>query len=228
MRRSTMRWTAAAVTVAVLLWTADATVRVLLSSDGTFLGQLLTPSAGTLVFRATLVSLGIIAVLSLRGMRQLEVARHEAVEERRRLRELSDYTTDAVVMLDRELRIVFMNKAAERIGGTRLADSIGWPCYRCILNEEQPCRGCRALEVFETGEWRSATKYEVTASGQENWLEQRWYPVRDAHGAVEGVLEVAHDITDRKLMEREVAACHQALDAVRRERESGGPAAGRE
>ena len=73
MRRSTMRWTAAAVTVAVLLWTADATVRVLLSSDGTFLGQLLTPSAGTLVFRATLVSLGVIAVLSLRGMRQLEV-----------------------------------------------------------------------------------------------------------------------------------------------------------
>jgi PAS domain-containing protein len=61
----------------------------------------------------------------------------------------------------------------------------------------------------------STTKYEVTGTGQENWLEQRWYPVRDPHGRVEGVLEIAHDITDRKLLEREVAECHRSLDARR-------------
>jgi PAS domain S-box-containing protein len=215
-RRRSVRWTIAAVATAAVLWVADACVRVFLVGDGTLVRQVFAPSLGVVVGRLPGLAFGVIIVLSLRGIRLLQNARQEAVDERARLRELYDYTTDAIVLLDRDLRIIFMNKAAERIGGTRLTDAVGWPCHRAILGQDGPCRGCHAMEVFERDEPRSATKYEVTPSGQENWLEQHWYPVHDADGAVEAVLEVAHDITDRKLLEREVAESQKALDALRR------------
>jgi PAS domain S-box-containing protein len=205
------------VTVVVVLWLGDSVVRAFLLHQSSFARQVFAPPVDVLLARLPLMALGVVILLSLRGIRQLEAARDEAYAERRRLQELYDYSTDAITLLDRELRVVFMNKAAERIGGTRLTDAVGWHCYACILGLDEPCKGCRAREVFDTAKPQSATKYEVTGSGQENWLEQTWYPVLDGRGNVEGVLEIAHDITDRKLLEREVAECHRSLDARRRE-----------
>lgn len=225
-RKSSVKWSMAGSAVVLSLWFGDAAVRSWFPDDGTFLRLAFTPAPGTLISRLVLVLLGVAAVLCVRGRRELAVARDEAVAERRRLRELYDYTTDAVVLLDHDLRVVIMNKSAERIAGARLADCIGWPCYRCFLGQEEQCGGCRALEVFEARQPRSSVKYETTAAGQENWLEQHWYPVFDEHGEIEGVLEVARDITDLKLMEREVQVCHQALDAARRDRDGEGAVGG--
>ncbi len=216
MRPRVVRWTVAAVALSAALWVADAAVRSLLFHIGTFPRQLLAPSPETLLARIPLIALGVVILLSMRGIKLLEDARAEAVAERRRLRELYDYTTDAIMLLDRDLRVVFMNKTAERIGGKRFAEAIGWPCHRVILGQEEPCPGCQAARVFETGRPESATKYETTDTGQENWLEQHWYPVFDNRGDVVAAIEVARDISDIKLLEREVAALHKMLDARRR------------
>jgi PAS domain S-box-containing protein len=217
LRHRTVRWSIGVAATAVALWTADAAIRALVLHEAGLVRELFAPPGEVLLARLPLLALGVVVVLSLRGIRQLQDARQESVDERARLRELYDYTNDAIVFLDRDLRIIFMNKAAERIGGTRFKEALGWPCHRAILGSEEPCRGCRAMEVFDRGEPRTATKYEVTPTGQENWLEQRWYPVRDAAGGIEAVLEVAHDITETKQLERELAACYKAMDAKRRE-----------
>lgn len=217
MRREVVRVIVAAVAVAVALWIADAAVRTLVLRDGGFVAQLLTPSPGVLLARIPLLLLGVVILLSVRGIRQLQAAREEAVDERRRLRELYDYTTDAIVILDRDLRVMYLNKAAERIGGKKLTEAVGWPCYKAIVGRDEPCEGCGAGEVFRTAQPCMAMKYEITERGNENWLEQRWYPIFDDDGNVEAVYEVARDITERKLLERELAACHAIMDARRRE-----------
>lgn len=216
MRPRTFRWTVAAVAVAALLWIADATLRTQVFGDGTFVRQLFMPPPDVLLGRLPLMAFGVITLLSLRGIKLLQDAREEAVQERKQLRLLYDHTSDAIVFLDRDLRLIYLNKAAERLGGKRLAEAIGWPCHQALLHSDEPCHGCQAAEVFRTAEPRSATKYEVLPTGQENWLEQRWFPVLGAKGEVEAVLEVARDITERKLVERELDVCRHRVDEMRR------------
>jgi PAS domain S-box-containing protein len=221
-----LRWIVAGFAVAAALWLLDAAIRAFALLEGTFWHLVFTPPLGVVLTRLPLLALGIVLLLSMRGIAKLEAARREAVEERARLHELYDYTTDAIVTLDRDLRIVFMNKAAERIGGTRLSEAVGWPCYKAILGLDQPCKGCRVHEVFENAAPCSATKFEVTATGQENWLEQSWYPVRGPGGAVTAVIEVARDVSDEKLIERELTACHREVDTLRRAASAKETAAG--
>ncbi len=216
MRQRVVRWGAAAAALAAVVWVVDAGLRAVVLGSGTFAQQFLSPSLESLLVRVSLIALGAVVLLSLHSISLSEAARVEAVAERRRLCDLYDYTTDAIVLLDRDLRIVFMNRAAERIGGKRLTESVGWQCYRAIMGRDEPCAGCGALDVFETGHPKSATKYETTDVGRENWLEQHWYPARDDNGDIVTVIEVAKDITDVKMLEREVAALHKMLDARRR------------
>lgn len=221
MSRNRMVWLiVGAASMTVLLWFADAAIRALISG-GSVMRLLLVPPGDAILTRISLLAVSVLAAGTVDGIRRLRVARQEAVEERRHVMLLYENTTDAIVFLDRDLAVIYANPAAERICGKRFAQTVGWPCYQAFLGLDAPCAGCKAREVFETGEPRSAVKHEFTATGIENWLDQRWFAVPGKGGEVEAVLEVARDITDLKLLEREVAACRKpGNDRRRAEREA--------
>jgi PAS domain S-box-containing protein len=206
----------ASVVLFCALWLLDAVFRTYVLGAGPLFAQLFTPSAAEVWSRLPLVPLAIVSVLLIGGVYDLRAARQETTDERRHMIMLYDNMTDGIVFLDRDLRIIYINPAAERLGGARFADAVGWPCHKALIGSDEPCRGCRAGEVFETGEPRSVTKHEITSTGNENWLEQKWFPVIGKNGRVDAVLEVARDITEVKLLEREVADCQKLGDLARR------------
>ena len=103
-----------------------------------------------------------------------------------------DSISDIVFYQDLNNRVIWANRAAEASTGLAGARLTGRPCHE-MWKRDAPCERCPVLEVIRTGELRE-TELELPSR---TW-QVRFYPARGATGAVEGVIEVARDITDQK------------------------------
>jgi signal transduction histidine kinase len=102
------------------------------------------------------------------GIRVVQLARHELVvafrsarlretleRERGELRAVVDGTTDLIVQVDADRRVVRLNPAGERLLGVSVADAIGRTCAEvlgCAVAGGHGPDACPLLEVMATGE----------------------------------------------------------------------------
>jgi len=104
---------------------------------------------------------------------------------------------------DKDLNMIWANKAYQKATGLSLEEIKGKKCYS-VWNLSKPCRGCPVITAIETGENAS---YELTPYNQEHWPETQgsWLseaaPERDERGAVIGAIEFAINITERRQAE---------------------------
>ena len=121
-----------------------------------------------------------------------------ASEDQKRL--ILDSLDSQVVMLDRDLRVVWANRTAreqERRDGEPLH------CYELITEFRAtpgPCSDCPAIAAFRTGETARTTKHNN--AGRTVSLAAN--PIVDAHGQVENVVVITTDITERLSLERQL------------------------
>lgn len=108
--------------------------------------------------------------------------------------------SEQITYLDKNLRIVWANRAAGDAAGGPPEQMAGHYCYEVWHGRQEPCVDCSVVKSIETGE---------PAEGERTLLDGRiWYiranPVRDEKGEVTGVVEIALDITQRKRAEEEL------------------------
>ena len=121
-----------------------------------------------------------------------------ASEDQKRL--ILDSLDSQVVMLDRDLRVVWANRTAreqERRDGEPLH------CYELITEFRAtpgPCSDCPAIAAFRTGETARTTKQNN--AGRTVSLAAN--PIVDAHGQVENVVVITTDVTERLSLERQL------------------------
>jgi PAS domain S-box-containing protein len=107
---------------------------------------------------------------------------------------------------DKDLNMVWANKAYEKATGLSLEEIKGRKCYQ-VWNLSKPCQSCPVLTAIETGVDAS---HELTPDNQEHWPEAQGYwlsqatPVRDAEGTIIGAIEFALNITENKKVEKEL------------------------
>lgn len=107
---------------------------------------------------------------------------------------------------DKELNMVWANRAYLKATGLSLEEIKGKKCYQ-IWNLSKPCQGCPVITAIETGENAS---HELTPDNQDHWPDNQGHwlsqasPVRDKEGAVIGAIEFALNITERKLLEESI------------------------
>ena len=68
--------------------------------------------------------------------------------------------SQVVIILDRELNIVWANKKAAEVAGV---NPVGHKCYKLYMDNDGPCEGCHTLETFNTGKTipnKSTVRYE--------------------------------------------------------------------
>jgi PAS domain S-box-containing protein len=123
-----------------------------------------------------------------------------------------DSLSEIVIYHDKELRVIWVNRAASASAGVLPGQLKGRHCYEIWQQRSEPCRGCPVLKTFKTGRPQRA---EMTASGKV-WL-VKGYPIRDANGEIMGAVEVTQDITERKRTEEQIKASLKEKDALLKE-----------
>lgn len=98
---------------------------------------------------------------------------------------------DRMVILDRELNVVWMNGVATEIYGPRL----GLPCVE-MPGAGKRCEECPAVRTFRTSKVERGMRAERLPCGGVRHLDLVTAPLLDCSGSVRQVIEVARDITD--------------------------------
>ncbi|MCX5844621.1 MAG: PAS domain S-box protein, partial [Deltaproteobacteria bacterium] len=116
---------------------------------------------------------------------------------------------EMISYLDRELRIVWTNKAACNMADMSPREMIGRYCYEIWCHAERPCTGCPVKKALETGQSQEG---EIRTDSKV-WF-MRGYPVLGDDGSILGVVETALDITERKMIEEALAKEHNLLRSL--------------
>jgi two-component system cell cycle sensor histidine kinase/response regulator CckA len=110
---------------------------------------------------------------------------------------LLDAIPDSLMLLDKDLKIHWANRAVAENIGTTPAPLTGQFCYTLWYERTTPCESCPVLESFSTGQPRSET---VTRPDGRIW-DIRTVPLVDQQGGIANVIEVKRDITEHRKLE---------------------------
>ncbi|MBX9790432.1 MAG: CHASE3 domain-containing protein [Pirellulales bacterium] len=151
----------------------------------------------------SLLGIGMVGVATLLFRREL-AQRQRAQDAGQRLAAIVESSDDAIVSKTLDGLIMSWNAGARRIYGYRADEVIGRPiallCPRERIDEIQfnldRVRRGEHIEHFET--------IRIRKDGQRIDVSLRISPLKDSSGTVIGASAIARDITERKLLQREV------------------------
>ncbi len=103
-----------------------------------------------------------------------------------------------IAFVDKDLKILWANKVAAESVNESPADIIGHTCHSLWADPSRPCENCPTLRVFETKQ----SEHRIMHTPDGRVWDERGEPVFDEKRNLIGVVEIAQDITDRKLAEK--------------------------
>jgi two-component system CheB/CheR fusion protein len=122
--------------------------------------------------------------------------------------------SDAVVAIDNDMRVTYLNPAAEELYGVEPGTGVGQPISELYtLGRQRPEDEASAYAALETnGEWRGENEH-ITRAGRRLIVESSVSLLRDAKGARTGLLAIIRDVTNRRTADEEL---RQSEDRFRR------------
>jgi PAS domain S-box-containing protein len=108
-----------------------------------------------------------------------------------------DLHQEGLVLLNRELKIIRINKTMAGWVGQRPADVVGKTCYQGLWTLPRPCTFCPVNNIFTTGEAVHGIEETLEIDGQQTFWSISYLPVVE-NGRVEMVMERYRDITEEK------------------------------
>jgi PAS domain S-box-containing protein len=122
----------------------------------------------------------------------------QAVERAKQEKEsILDSLRELVVYQDKDMNILWVNRAAYESVELKREEIIGRRCYELWAARGEPCVGCPVVRAIETG--RTEEGERVMPDGR-TWLILA-SPVQNEQGNVTGAVEIRLDITERKRLE---------------------------
>lgn len=128
---------------------------------------------------------------------ELKRAVSEQQEPEREKESILNSLVEHVIYEDKEMNILWANRAACESVSLACEQLIGRHCYEVWLKRRDPCPDCPVIQAMETGQSQEIAK--KTPDGRAWFI--RGYPVRDENGNITGAIETTLDITKRERAE---------------------------
>lgn len=136
--------------------------------------------------------------------RKLEIARSDITSERNKLDDIVSAIDADLLLLDRDMKIHWINKKLKERNPYTRGDMVGQLCNKAYCNIEHVPEDCPAATAFES-EKPVRQEHPIThPDGTTRFYLFTCSPIRDGGGNVTHVLELVQDITDKKKIEDEV------------------------
>lgn len=128
----------------------------------------------------------------------------EILRSQNRLQALFDGAPDAIAIVDRNYRILMVNKTGLNWYKRPLEEFIGKPCHQEFQDRCDLCPNCPAEESFRTGQPAFRERASLVAGGNKYYLQVFTFPLRNSNGEVVEVVEYVKDVTAEKELQRQI------------------------
>ena len=206
------------------LWeTADLDLIVELSGDRTLTDRLAAEKPASVSLTAGSGARLLHDVIRLVG--RLQETKDQADLAQSLTRLLIGASSEGMLLLDPDYRIIRANEAALKSAGLSAEDAAGRFCYQVSHQNLSPCHStdapCPMRSTLATGVSAHAIHEHLQQDGSSVYCDVSTYPLLDQNGRVVKVLEVFRDITDdlaQRMETRTRALRHDLARMVREDR----------
>jgi PAS domain S-box-containing protein len=131
--------------------------------------------------------------------------------ERDKLEAVTENIGAGLGIFSKDFRILWANKLLKQLNG----ECEGKKCYSTFNKLRDVCPDCGVKKVFETGVLLDVHEYSnLDDKGNRFWIELIVTPIKDEKGNITSALELAVNITERKLMQNKLAEYSQKLEKL--------------
>jgi PAS domain S-box-containing protein len=123
---------------------------------------------------------------------------------------------DSIRYVDKDLKVLWANKAAAAGLEMSAEDLKGRSCYEIFIGRNTPCEGCPTVKAIETGQIQRAVMHQPRMKGMdgESYWDAYCVPIRNSTGEVLSYLEVSRNITEQKRTADELREKGDTLRAI--------------
>jgi len=124
-------------------------------------------------------------------------AEEEVLREKQKLDDIVSAMGAGLILLDRDLSIVWSNRTMEKWFGEGHS-LVGRKCYQACRGNRELCPACNALRTFNTGDASTSSQVRVAPGRDARHYHNILAPIRDASGEVVQVIRLTFDVTERE------------------------------
>jgi PAS domain S-box-containing protein len=133
-------------------------------------------------------------------------------QERDMLEDVATSIDAGLGIISRDFRVLYANRLLRQINGDDVENKF---CYNVFAKSDKVCPDCGITKIFQKGVASDRHDYlSKGPNGKETWIELIATPVKDKEGNVTAALELAVDVTEKKLMQSSLARYSEKLEEL--------------
>jgi len=165
------------------------------------MAPLMESLTGPLIFMCGFLAVLVVGAFFLSSQ---EKRKRIAAQEIAWSHEVIDGITDGISIIDRDYRVLMVNKAISEWHNKPILLFRGKPCYEVFQQQSSLCQGCPAHEAFETGRPVFRERVSTTLGGKKYYFHLTAFPLKDEDGRTMRVVEYVKDVTGEMALRSEL------------------------
>ncbi len=134
---------------------------------------------------------------------------NDIVKSKQQLQAIFDGITDGLIIVDRDFRIVAVNKAEAAFIGMEPQDIVERPCFEVYCRGEVACEACPAHATFKSGAATLVPQLKLATGFHRRGVDVYTFPVKDENGETIQAIQYIKDVADRMKLQEQLREVEQ-------------------